>query len=102
MQRKVFTQSVHLNTFGQWLYGELFNRNITIIELAKQINVTDASIRRWMQKRPIATDRLLQICAVLANSKMEYHQLVFNAMREMPDYQQIYNTQMEKKQNGKH
>lgn len=102
MKRKVFTESVHLNTFGKWLYGELFNRNITIIELAKQLNITDASIRRWMQHRPLRTDQLLKICAVLADSKMEYHQLVFNAMREMPDYQQIYTTQKEVKQNAKH
>ena len=102
MQRKVFTQSVHLNTFGQWLYRELFNRNITIIELADQLLVTDASIRRWMQKKPIPIDKLLKTCAILADSKMEYHNMVYHAMRQMPDYDQIYTKQMEKKQNGKH
>jgi len=94
MKRKHFTRPANLTQFGQWLYNELFTRNITIREVATAMGVTPAVLVWWMQgNRPININRLLQICAVLAPTIHDYHKLVQQAVFEMPNYFQIYYTQ---------
>lgn len=103
MKRKHFTKPPHLTTFGNWLFAELFTRNITINELAAKLDVSRATLITYMQHPTrIPGHRILQICAILSQTQMEYHKMVPNAMRAMPNYYTIYNTQKEAQHNAKH
>lgn len=96
MKRKHFTRPKNLTTFGNWVYCEIFTRNITIIEMANELDVSRSTIIDWMDgSRPIQARRILQICAVIAADKFEYHTLVTNAMRAMPDYHKTFYAQKE-------
>lgn len=92
MKRKHFTQPPHLTTFGRWVFNELFKRNITINELAAMMDVQAPTLRGYMTKPRIHAHRVLQICAILSPTIMDYHNMVPEAMRALPNYHTIYNT----------
>ena len=98
MKRKNFRQPPNLNTFGQWLYGELFKRNITIMEMAIKVGCNYQTIRKWMNNNKIPAYRILQICAIFASTRNEYNKLITKAMQAMPTYEQTYILTMERKQ----
>lgn len=96
MKRKHFTRPKNLTTFGNWMYCELFIHNITIKEMALELDVTRPTVITWMDgTRPIQARRILEICAVMANDMFEYNILVTNAMRAFPDYRATFYTQKE-------
>lgn len=93
MKRKHFTKPPKCTTFGNWLFAELFIRNITINELAISMGVKRPAIIYYMQHTDfMQTHRILQICAILSNTIYEYHKMVNNATRALPQYNTIYNT----------
>jgi hypothetical protein len=91
MKRKHFTKPPNLTTFGNWVYCEIFTRNITINEMAAQLDVSAPTFKNWMDgSRPIHGHRILEICAILAADMMDYNLLVINAMRALPSYRQTF------------
>ena len=98
MKRKNFKEPPNINTFGQWLYSELFKRNITIMEMAIKVGCNYQTLRHWMRNNKIPAYRILQICAILANTRNEYNKLITNAMQAMPTYESTYTLTMERKQ----
>lgn len=86
MKRKHFTQPPHLTTFGHWLFAQLFERNITINEMAAMLDIEAQTLRGYMTKPRIHAHRVLQICATLSPTIMDYHNMVPDAMRAMPNY----------------
>ena len=108
MKRKHFTKPPHLTSFGNWLFAELFTRNITINEMAAKLGVQATTLRSYMTQPPtykqtnIPGHRILHICAILSPTVMDYHKMVPNAMRALPNYYTIYNTQKEAENNAKH
>ena len=95
MKRKHFTKPPHLTTFGNWLFAELFTRNITINEMAQKLEISRTTLVGYMQQHPtpIPGYRVLQMCAILTTNIMDYHNMVPEAMRSMPNYYTIYNQQ---------
>lgn len=103
MKRKHFTRPKNLNTFGNWMYCEIFTRNITISELASELDISRSTVITWMDgTRPIRAHRILEICAVMAHDMFEYNILVTNAMRAMPSYRETFYTQKEGTNDAKH
>ena len=86
MKRKHFTQPPDLTTFGDWLFTQLFKHNITINEMAAMLDVQAPTLRGYMTKPRIHAHRVLQICAILSPTIMDYHKMVPDAMRAMPNY----------------
>lgn len=96
MKRKHFTKPNGLTSFGNWLFAELFTRNITINEMAAKLQVKPTTLRGWMcTPNKIHGHRILQICAILSPTVMDYHNMVPNAVRALPNYYTIYETTME-------
>ena len=101
MKRKHFTKPPHLNAFGKWLFAELFARNITINELAALLDISSTTIRTYMKKPKrldgpqthIPAYRVLEICAAISPTIMEYHKMVPDAMRAMPNYYDTFEQQ---------
>jgi hypothetical protein len=103
MKRKHFTKPPGLSSFGNWLFAELFTRNITINEMAAKLDVSRSTLITYMQHPTrIPSHRILEICAILSPTVMDYHNMVPNAVRALPNYYTIYNTTMEAQHNAKH
>lgn len=91
-KRKNFKQPDNITSWGKWLYDQLFKRNISILELANAVHVRSSTVYSWMRDRQnrVPAYRIVDICAVLANSEEEYRGLIIEANRNLVNYQFAY------------
>jgi len=92
MKRKNFKQPANITRWGKWLYNELFEHNITIKEMADKLYVQSGTVYSWMRDRQnrVPAYRIVDICAVLANSEEEYRGLIIEANRNLVNYDFAY------------
>jgi transcriptional regulator with XRE-family HTH domain len=92
MKRKNLKQPDNITIWGKWLYDQLFEHNITIKELADDIHVRSCTVYSWMRDRQnrVPAYRIVDICAVLADSEEEYRGLIIEANQHLVNYQFAY------------
>jgi len=90
MKRKRFTRPPNMTRMGKYIYNTMFDRNVDFEDMANGLDTTASTIRGYLIKPVIPTKRILQMCAILANTKTEYDQMVAYCITHLPEYNKTY------------